>query len=148
MSELAWDYFLLVFLAGCGVIQIAASYSRLRGVLLLAHPWASALLGLVLVLGSFLWFFSPGPRHIPDTQGGLDGNLQAALFSLAALSAVVVTLLLSSLINRRLSHNPASWGLEALKETTYLKALAKGVRKQWAQRPRRTQRSSSGSIAG
>ena len=119
------DYCLLVFLSALGVVQIAAAANGLVGLLFIRHRTASLLLGAVLVVGAFLWFFLSEPRNIPDTADGLDGNQTAGLFAVAAGAAVMLTLLASSLRNRRLSRQgPLPAGLDALRETTYLRALA------------------------
>ena len=83
-SGLATDYLLMVVLASAGVLQLAAVYGGLRGLLLHRNPTVSALLGLLMVAAGFIWFFAPGPRHIPDTHGGLAGNQPAGMFVIGA----------------------------------------------------------------
>ncbi|MBI4234649.1 MAG: hypothetical protein HY686_09420 [Chloroflexi bacterium] len=150
MGKTTMDYFILVVLASFGVLQVVAAYSRLRGLMLFQRSLLCVILGLGFVALGFLWFFGSGPRNLPDTQGGLDGNRQSALFAEGAAVALVATLILSSLVNRhRLPGlGVVQWGLEALKEATYFQALGTGVGRLWRQRPKRTQRSSSGSMAG
>jgi hypothetical protein len=133
MSPFALDYFLFVFVAACGVIQIAAAYSALRGLLFFRSRPLAALLGLLLVAFAFLWFFLSEPRNIPDTEGGLDGNQQAGLFAAAAASAIAFTLLLSSILNLPMGSIRRAYapGLDALKETTYIKALISTLMKLW-----------------
>ncbi|MCS7207871.1 MAG: hypothetical protein NZ951_08100 [Dehalococcoidia bacterium] len=133
MPALAGDYFIFVFLSSLGVVQVAAAYAGLWGILFLRSRWSSALVGVGLVALGFAWFFAPGPRHIPDTHGGLDGNAQALLFTLAAASAVAFTLLFGSLVNARFLHprNTLSEGLDALREATYLQALWRSLGTWW-----------------
>jgi hypothetical protein len=147
---MALDYLIMVFLSSLGVIQVACAYSRLRGLLFLGRPLWSALLGAGLVVAGFAWFFAPGPRLIPDTEGGLDGNSQTGLFAAGAGAAVAATMVVSSILNhRRLPGlRVMVWGLEALRETIYLKALVQGVKELWRRWPEWTRRSSSGSTAG
>ena len=76
----AFDYYVLVFIASCGVIQLAATYSHLKGILLIKNPRLNLLAGLFLAVGAFIWFFSSESRNLPDIAGGLDGNQQAGLF--------------------------------------------------------------------
>ena len=146
MNNLALDYLVLVFLSGCGVLQIAAAHSRLYGLLFLRRPHHAMLLGLSLLLLGFLWFFIPGPRHIPDIEGGLAGSQHAGLFVAGASMALAVTLLLSSLLNRRRmpGMTKLEWGLDALRQATYLNALHQGVKALWRERRRWTKMFSSG----
>ena len=142
MDEVRTGYAVLVFLGACGVLQIAAAHAGLRGLLFLRSRVLSTLLGVGLIGGGLFWFFGPGPRHIPDTAGGLDGNAQGAYFAVSALAAVVSTLLLSSLLNRgRFPGTDApDSGLDALRYGTYLDAFPSGVRdllregREWIQR--------------
>jgi hypothetical protein len=116
---------------------MAAAYSRLRGLMLFPSAPGCALAGLAAALGGFLWFFRHGALHIPDSEGGLDGNRQAGLFAEGAALALVSTLLLTSLVNRRLNGAEGRHqGLAALKETTYLRALVGEVTALWRGRSR------------
>ena len=146
MDSLAPDYLVLVFLGSCGVLQIAAAHARIHGILLLRRPVHATVLGVVLVVAGLVWFFGPGPRHLPDTAGGLDGNDQGAYFALAAGTAIAFTLVVSSALNwRRLARSRSGGsGLDALRETTYLEAMSAGVKVLWRQRRRWTRRWSSG----
>ncbi len=127
ISDFGLDYFLLVFVASLGVLQLAAAHSRLYGLLLLNRV-ASFILGPVLVVLAFTWFFASGARNVPDTAGGLDGNQQWILFFAGAVTALVLMLLLSSLIRRSMAGDGEhARGLEALRHTTYLRALMKGL---------------------
>ncbi len=125
------DYFLFVFVASLGVLQLAAAHGRLYG-LLLFNRLVSSVLGLALALSAFTWFFASESRNLPDTAGGLDGNQQAMLFCAGALAALLTTLVLSSLRHWSLvgDGEPAS-GLEALRHTNYLRALVKGLNGHW-----------------
>lgn len=119
------DYCLLVFLAASGVFQIVAAWKSLWGLLLLGNRPASLLLGMALVVGAFTWFYLSEDRNVPDTAGGLDGNQQFAFFFAGLGSSLAFILLLSSLVNRRLgaTDSPPESGLDALKQSNYLRAL-------------------------
>ncbi|MBI4337532.1 MAG: hypothetical protein HY683_06870 [Chloroflexi bacterium] len=148
-QELARDYLLLVFLTSCGVLQVAAAHSRLRGLFLLRSAWSSGVLGASLIVVAFVWFFVPDPRAVSDTAGGLNGNRQAAYFSIGASAALLVTLLLSSLVNWTLGPpEPSARGLDALRTTTFLRALPVGLRDLWRRVQQWTQHSFFGSTAG
>lgn len=137
VSEIGKDYLLLCFLSSMGVLQIAAAYGRLHGLLLLRARVPSAALGLLLVLAGFLWFFLPGPRLVPDTDGGLNGNRQSLYFALSAGAALAVTFVLSSLVNRRrFSGRGVGSGLDALRHATYVQAVRRGLAGLLGSRPR------------
>lgn len=137
VSGIGKDYLLLCFLSSMGVLQIAAAYGQLHGLLLLRARAPSAALGLLLVLAGFLWFFLPGPRLVPDKDGGLDGNQQSLYFALSAGAALAVTLVLSSLVNRRrFSGRGVGSGLDALRQATYIQAVRGGLAGLFGSRPR------------
>ena len=119
------DYFLLVFLASCGVFQMAGAWKTLAGMLYLKHRAASFLIGLALLIGSFTWFFLSESRNVPDSAHGMNGNEQFAYFFAGLGTALAFTLFLSSLINRKLAPGipRPSPGLDALKQSSYLRIL-------------------------
>jgi undecaprenyl-diphosphatase len=132
MFSFGTDYYLFVFAASLGVLQIAASIGRLRGLLILKHPLVARASGLALAVAAFIWFFSTDTRNLNDNQGGLDANIQALLFLLGALTALAVTIVVPSLVNARMSGHPAPGeGLDALKYTNYVKALSHSIRYWW-----------------
>ena len=77
------------------------------------------------MVGAFTWFYLSEDRNVPDTAGGLDGNQQFAFFFAGLGSSLAFILLLSSLVNRRLgaTDSPPESGLDALKQSNYLRAL-------------------------
>ena len=125
MFTFATDYFLLVFVASLGVLQIAASLAHLNGLLIFKPPLVSRALGLLLFVGAFVMFFSTGTRNINDYEGGLDAPTQGLFFFLGAFAGLGVTLMLSSLVNLRMNGGRPSpeAGLDALRETNYISAL-------------------------
>ena len=133
-ADLISDYVLFVFLGALGVLQLSFVRSRVQGMLFVRRsPRFSALLGAGLVVTAFTWFFATGPRNIPDTAGGLDGNVQALFFSIGAAGALAATALLSSLINYRWGRDTPSppSGMSALAGTTYIRAAAYRVGVIW-----------------
>jgi hypothetical protein len=137
MEDLGRDYVILVFLSSVGIIQIAVAHAGITKLLFLKRPAYAYALGLALIFAGFTWFFWDGPRHVPDTGGGLDGNDQGARFALSALAAVFFTVLTTSVLNRSAKTNqtPTLDGLEALRNHTYLEALPTGLRSLWEERP-------------
>ena len=133
MSTIAVDYFLFVFSASLGVIQIAVSMGRLTGLLMFKPPLVAKAIGLALVAGAFVWFFATSDRNLNDYEGGLDGNIQALVFFLAALGGFVITLVVSTIVNAGMKGGDTTpgEGFEALKQTNYGRALARSIRYWW-----------------
>ena len=127
------DYFLLVLVAALGVLQMVASHPDFRGLLLVRPPAVAFLGGLCAVIAAFVWFFAAEARNLSDTEGGLDGNRAASIFCLATSIAVAATFIFSSVVNRSLGREgpPPSPGLDALRHTTYLRALWGSLKALW-----------------
>lgn len=136
-------YTLFVLFGALGILQVAAAYNKLDGLLLVPHRMISGLSGLIVTIGAFIWFFASGNRNLPDTDKGLDGNEQSALFALAVLGALFLTLGLSSIINRRkVANSSQAEGLDALQVTTYFHVLNSRIRR-WRQTQRRARQHGS-----
>ena len=134
MTDFARDYLIFVFFFGLGAIQIAVSLGRLNGLLLFYRPLVSRIAGMAIVLGVIVWFFSSEPRNINDIHGGLDGNAQTMLFAIGSAAAILVTLVVSSLLNIRLrdgANDSSGEGLESLKRNSYAVALAQSLGYWW-----------------
>ena len=130
----ALDYFVFVFIASIGVLQMVAAHQALEGMLFIRHRPLAFVVGLAATASAFLWFFWSEPRNLPDTQEGLDGNEMSLLFALATGSGLLVTLLVSSISNHsRLyeGRREPTPGLDALKETTYVEAVLTTLGKIW-----------------
>lgn len=143
MTDFAWDYLLFVSFSALGVLLTVTAYSRLNGVLLFGRR-LSMLIGALLILGAFAWFFLSAPRNQPDTGVGLNGNEQALLFSAGAGAALVLVLALSSLRNWSMVGSSHHLGMEALRHSSYLRTLLRGLRLHWAHYYRRTKGRFSG----
>ena len=132
------DYFLLVFVAAIGTLQISASIGRLNGLLFFKSPIIARTLGAALVVAAFVWFFSTAERNVNDFEGGADANDQGLFFFLGVLAAGGFTFIASSIVNRRMNGAPPTHdgGLDALRDMTYARALGFSIiywRKQWRQ---------------
>ena len=77
MSEFIFEYYIFVFLAALGAIQLGATAGKVEGLMVLKHRFASVCLGAVLVAAAPVWFFSTGERNINDYEGGITANGQA-----------------------------------------------------------------------
>ena len=124
MVSFAFDYYLMVVIAAAGTLQIAAVVGDIRGLLLFSNTIVGYSFGISLVLFGYLIFFATAERNVNDTLGGLDGNVQFVLFLLGAITATLLTFVVSSVLNRRMYElDDTTDGLEALRRTTYLKAV-------------------------
>ena len=142
---LGQEYLLLVFLACCGVVQVAAAYSGLRGLLFFGNKRFSVVFGMAMILGSLAWFFWDGGRNIPDTSGGIAGASQFLLFVLGGFLALLVTFLVTSFTNfSRGVLGDTTVGLASLRETTFVQALLNNLGILWKLYRRLTRKYSSG----
>ena len=127
------DYYVLVVLASCGVFQMAAACNGFVGMLFLKYRPGSFSLGLALLIGSFTWFFLSEPRNVSDGAHGLNGNEQFAYFFAGSGTALTFTLLVTSLIYRKLGAGRSNLcaGLDALKQSVYLHGIYRTRRHLW-----------------
>jgi hypothetical protein len=139
------EYLLLVSLACCGVVQVAAAYGGLRGLLFFGNRRFSVLVGMGTILGSLAWFFWDGGRNIPDTGGGIAGASQFGLFILGGFLALLVTFLVTSFTNfSRGASCDTMEGLPSLRETTFVQALWNNLGILWKLYRKLTRKYSSG----
>ena len=122
------DYLLLVFFASCVVFQFAEVCNGLQGLLFFKGRRTALLFGLALWIAAFTWFFLSSPRNQPDTGLGLTGNQQFGFFFVGSGAGLAFTLLLSSLRNWNLGKGPYPIGLDALRQSNYLRALYRTLR--------------------
>ena len=133
MFTFATDYCIGVFVSTLGVLQLAFSVGGIRGMLVFKSPLVARALGLALAIAGFVLFFSTGTRNINDYEGGLDAPTQALFFFLGAFAAVIVTLVLTSIINYRMrgpDPGPEA-GIDSLRDTNYALSLARSLRYWW-----------------
>jgi hypothetical protein len=147
-AHLALEYSLLVFFAGMGLMQAAATYNGLRGLLLFPYQafnsplriWPSGyrltqnfswgyVIAAVTIVPAMVDFFFWNRRN---ATGIIEGPEQAGLFFISMVAALGFTLIFGSLINHwRLRHiQTQARGLEALKDITWTQALWR----RWARR--------------
>jgi hypothetical protein len=94
--HLAIKYFLLSFIAVVGVLQLMATSQKLVGLSLGGRVSALGIpLGVSLVLGAFVWFFSTTPEVFSP---GLAGAELSLLFGAGGLCALMFTLGMSSFV--------------------------------------------------
>ena len=130
MKTISIDYYIAVTVSAIGVLQLAASFSGLRGILFFTSPRATRFLGFLLPLISIVWFFATGTRNVSDHLGGLDANEVALLFFLGTLTAWFLIVTGTSIVNsRRLGDSRQCVGLDALRSDTFYRALRQSVRR-------------------
>lgn len=135
----SFEYFILVFIASIGVLQLIATVTQRKGLLFFNRKALAYLFSFLAIGGSFGWFFGWGDpmdmamRQTGDAamrQTGLEGAQQFLYFNMAVFAALVVTLIVSSLLKARWKGQPkgSSQGLDALKERSYFQAVKHNFR--------------------
>lgn len=150
------EYFLFIFLASLGILQIAASYTNLEGLSFFSRTARGYIFGALSIVGGFSWFYTVGNRHpdisyeittsdlfrygwsisVPDgTELVMGEGEYVIVFLLAVGCALLITIMLSSIVKFRiLSRTPedmsekAEEGLEALKYMTFFQAITRNLR--------------------
>lgn len=124
-----WEYYLFVFIAAVGVLQMVAAYRQLSGLAFFRSSILSYIFSILAIGGSFGWFFGGGNRmDAVMRRAALEGAQQFVYFNMAAFLALVFTLIVSSLLfahrRREQSQQKAHpQGLGALTEISYFEAL-------------------------
>jgi hypothetical protein len=117
---------------------MAAAHAGFQGLVFFRQRLGSFLLGALFLAGAFAWFFLSESRNVPDTAHGMNGNEQFGYFFAGAGAGLAFTLLASSLRNWALGAGgpPPPPGLEALRQSNYIRALNRTLR-ELPPRPRR-----------
>ena len=123
------DYFLFVFIASVGTLQIAASYAQLRGLSFFNRSIAGYISGSLTVVLAFWWFFASEKRvgHCI-----IEGFEQFQLLIAGVATAIIVTITLASIIKSRKLPCCGSeeTGLESLKYITHFQVITRYFRKR------------------
>ena len=136
MTELMLDYLLLICLSTCGILQIVAHHSNLKGLLFFHNQLLTYLFGFLTILGSFCWFFGLGSNRLQEEimHTGLEGAEQVEFFLMGALAGIILTLVVSSLVPSGEGCTPGEEiekvGLDRLREKTFLSLLREHFRKE------------------
>lgn len=133
------QYFILVYFSTLGVLQIASVYAGLKGLLFFRKPLLVYIFAAVAIIGAFTWFYLIADRtaeplmSIHNGKKRFFGEAESfGGFMAAAFSALVSTILISSLLNARIATSPQEKvpeGLDALKEMTFFQAINRRIRK-------------------
>jgi uncharacterized membrane protein YhfC len=118
---LSLDYCLLVFIAVVGVIQLAALYNNLRGLLFFPRRIYTLSFACIAIAAALFAFFTWNDFH----KVIVEGSQQTGSFVTSAAAAIIFTLICSSILNsRRLNPGkPEREGLEGLRKCTYFQAV-------------------------
>jgi hypothetical protein len=95
----AWEYCIFVFIAVMGVLQLTATCHQLKGMLFIRNKPVTLVLSLAAIAFAFWWFFFRDNRL--DTvmrRTGLEGGQQFTVFCWTTFTALVLTLVISSLL--------------------------------------------------
>ncbi len=129
MLALLFAYSGFSFVACLGVIQIAVSFSGLRGLWL--TPWlrANRLVGCSLIISGAWWFFASDARATPYPL--LEGSQQGGALVFAALVATWTTVFLVPWLRRAWWQSPlapgaATRGLESLRAGSFWALRSRG----------------------
>ncbi|GAF71400.1 unnamed protein product [marine sediment metagenome] len=155
MLKIGLEYFLFIFLASLGVLQIAASYANLNGLSFFKKPTWGYIFGSLAIVGGFSWFYIVGNPHpdvgyavtasdilrygwsnpMPPDIGLILGDGESVGFFLLAVGcAILTTIAISSIVKFRLSPRTTEEkkedpkGLEALREMTFFQAITRILR--------------------
>jgi len=134
--SLTIEYLFFVFIAACGVLQLAAALNQLKGMMFFRKAAASYIFAVLAIGGAFGWFFGWNRRlDVKIMLTGLEGAQQLYYFCLAALAALVFTLIVSSLVNYRSlakakPPEETEPGLEALRDRTYSQAIRQSFKRE------------------
>jgi len=132
---MAKDYFMLVFITSCGVYQIAAVTAKLEGLWFFGNSRVQYIFGILAIIGAFGWFYTKEERNI---QHSVEGSQQLGLFLAAIITSYIATVILSSIIQARISMSEEKSstndtnveGFEDLKNTTVFDRIVSRMRKK------------------
>ena len=142
MLTFAADYLFMVTVACVGTVQVAAAFAGLRGLLFIQRASLAKVLGALLIAAGPVLFFGTGERNLNDYEGGLDANEQAIVFFLGVVAGVGVTILVSTVLNRRMKGRDGApmGGLDSLRDSNFGAALVRSLsywKRNWRTQTRR-----------
>lgn len=128
LPDFRLDYFLTVLIATTGILQIAATQSRLIGLSFFRKPTMDRIFGLLAIIGAFCFFYGIEDRNVRS----LEGSQQFEFYLAGVAAAVILTMVVSSLTNYGLRGRveKEDRGLDALKKTNYIRALFSSLHKR------------------
>ena len=91
--QLSFEYLLLSLISSFATLQIVAISKKRSAWVILRNEKATLTLSLVLIIGSFFWFFSIRDRNV---QTFLEGAQLSLIFGVGAFCSVVLTKILKA----------------------------------------------------
>ena len=130
MKAFSIDYYILVTVSAVGVFQLVAMHGGLLGMLVFRPSRFSVLLWAAFPLAAVAWFFVTKDRKVSDHMGGLSSNEIALAFFVGVVTAWVLTVTVTSILNHNRDQEEADpgAGLESLSGATYFRAVSHNVR--------------------
>ncbi|MFA5374901.1 MAG: hypothetical protein WC455_04000 [Dehalococcoidia bacterium] len=122
------EYCIYVFIAVIGMMQIIAARWELRGITFFrSKKWGYAF-GAVIIASVFTWFFGFTGLNLKEPT--FDTPPQLLWLAVSVALALLVTFVISSIVNRRLNTDADSDkaqddGIEALKLKTYWQSISR-----------------------
>jgi hypothetical protein len=121
LLKVYFQYSIPVFIAGMGILQAAGAYNNLKGLLFFRRKFLAYLFSAITILPPLIYLFT---WNYHSMTGIIEGSQQAGLFFLAMVLALILTLAISSLVNRAVKPVlKTSDGLETLRDTTFVKII-------------------------
>ena len=122
------EYCVYIIIATIGVMQLIAARWELRGIAFFHNKKWGYIFGIVAILGAFIWFFSFTGLNLKKPT--FDTPPQLLWLAVSVSLALLVTLGLSSIVNRHLTSNTErdktqADGIEVLKQKTYWQAISR-----------------------
>lgn len=126
------EYCLYVFIAVIGMLQLIATRWQIHGISFFRNKVWGYAFGTVAIAAVFIWFFRFTGLDL--AQPTFDTPPQLFWLSVSTFLAVVVTMTVSSIVNRKMASDiedgERDGGLEALKRQTYWRAIARYLKEK------------------
>ncbi len=134
----AWQYCIFVFIAAMGMLQMIAAWSQIKGMFFIRNRPVTLVLSIAAIVFAFWWFFFRDNQI--DTvmrRTGLEGAQQFTVFCWTTFTALIATLVLSSLIQMLVYRGKGGCrqeerteGAYQLRYMSYFKALRESFRRK------------------
>jgi len=118
-------YIVFVFLSGIGVLQLVATYSRMKALSLFTNSWIGYIFGTIALVAGPLIFFLTGDRNVIEPR--LEGVQLFGFAVIGLLLAILVTTTIAYFIKRNKVedgiNDDCPDGMEALNHALYFPLL-------------------------
>jgi hypothetical protein len=112
-----------------------AVHAKLDGLCFIKQPILQYILGAVIIIGAFSWFFISKERNVQHT---VEGSQQLGLFLGSIVAGYAITAILASIIQAKVSSRGSTpiegkqqdMGIETLKTKTLLGGIASSLKQE------------------